>query len=102
MPVSTNRLFRAKFGGHKLELDVVGNWDNHRADIVLTSNILVAKTSADVTNFSEVANVLSPGEGEGGVSMDNQYVVQVAPGVDLAIIAILCICLDMIHRQGTQ
>lgn len=71
----------------KVELDVKGDFWGGSANITLNDRP-VAHISRSIANVREV-------------KFDKQtYAVQVAPGVDLALIAAACICLDELKEDG--
>ncbi|BEI83371.1 hypothetical protein CcaverHIS002_0312390 [Cutaneotrichosporon cavernicola] len=79
--------FRAKMGD-KLEMAVVGDWKQHAADIVTSDGILLARGSHE--NEWKEGDPAIP---------QRQYKLDVAPGVDLALVAIVSLCLDMVHMR---
>lgn len=80
--------------GDKITLNVSGEWDTRSAQITLGSNV-VAQVGPDVININ-AAEDLADAKGH---SRDEirayRYRVDVAPGVDLVLMAVACICLDM-------
>lgn len=73
--------------GEKVELDVKGDFWGGSANITLNDRP-VAHISRSLANVREV-------------QFDKQsYAVQVAPGVDLSMIAAACICLDELKEEG--
>jgi hypothetical protein len=64
-----------------IELNVEGSWFDRSATITM-GNVVVAQISRKLFKLREI------------VGGQQTYYVTVAPGVDLALIAALCVCLD--------
>lgn len=79
--------FQNAVDGVKTELDVKGDFWGGSANITLNDRP-VAHISRSLANLREI-------------KFDKQtYAVQVAPGVDLSMIAAACICLDELKEDG--
>ena len=81
-------------GKHE-SLTMKSNWANSKADIIdeargdvlnPSSNLVVAHIDREIRPFSVKLN-------------KQQYTMTVAPGVDMALVAALCICLDDKHNH---
>lgn len=77
-------MFRVKLGD-KLELSIVGDWKLRTVEFVTGQGAVVARGSSD--NAPEVNDA------------KNMYKIDVAPGVDLALVAVVCICVDTIRKN---
>jgi hypothetical protein len=84
-PVGGKPMFRVHLGD-KLELGVVGDWKLHAVDVVTSEGTLIARGSRENSQLADEAD----------------YKVDVAAGVDLALVGVLCICLDMIHKHVSK
>ena len=84
--------FTSAAGGKEETLVMKGNWRDSTADIVdETRNAVVARISRKSTfkSFTTFA------------TGQNQYGLTVAPGVDYALMAALCVCFDEFNNESS-
>ncbi|BEJ14209.1 hypothetical protein CspHIS471_0313830 [Cutaneotrichosporon sp. HIS471] len=77
--------------GNNLELGVFGDWKLHAADIMTSHGTLLARGSHE--NEWREGDAALP---------ERQYKLDVAPGVDLALVAVVCLCLDLVHMHVSK
>jgi uncharacterized protein YxjI len=70
-----------------------GNWRDSAADIVDESNgMVVAQIQRSLKNMSQAISAFAFGQ--------QTYNVVVAPNVDMALVAAMCICMDEKNNEG--
>lgn len=80
--------------GDKITLNVSGEWETCSAEITLDSSV-VAHVVPDVININSAEDLADAKGHSRDEIKDHRYRVIVAPGVDLLLMAVACICLDM-------
>lgn len=84
--------FTSAAGGKEETLVMKGNWRDSTADIVdETRNAVVAR----ITRKSMFKSFTTFATGQ------NEYGLTVAPGVDFALMAALCVCFDELNNEST-
>lgn len=84
--------FTSAAGGKEESLSMKGNWRDSTADIVdETRNAVVAR----ITRKSMFKSFTTFATGQ------NEYGLIVAPGVDFALMAALCVCFDELNNESS-
>jgi len=73
----------------EIELHIRGSWFDRKANILL-DDVVVASISRSFFNARQI------------FADQDTYYVSVAPGVDLSLIAALCVCLDEKEEEGKK
>lgn len=82
--------FTSAAGGKEETLTMKGNWRDSTADILdETRNVVVAR----ITRKSMFKSFTTFATGQ------NEYGLTVAPGVDFALMAALCVCFDELNNE---
>lgn len=80
----------------KVQLQVSGDWAARTARITYDGNV-IARVGHDVVSVSAAEDLISPRQA--GVEIETtRYRLEVAPGVDLALMAVICICIDVSYK----
>lgn len=82
----------------KLIIDVLGDWTDRTAEFRLNQQV-IARAGRENISVAATEYVDKGGDAVYGESAATRYRVDVAPGVDLVLMAIICVCLDEIVKQ---
>lgn len=80
--------------GKQVTLSMKGNWRASRAEIVDESNgMTIAYITRDLKSLENFISHVAMGQ--------QSYTVTIAPGVDMALVAAMCICMDEKNNEGS-